>query len=270
MERQLGEVIGVSIGSAIALEGILTGTVPVNDYSKIYINLKTLHRNYFGTFKAIDMPPLKAYKSEFFKELTKIQSIITETLPGNLQPVFYLCTHKTIINQMPYAKIKTKFTDKQNNFLELEKLCLENIKLLNKLAILPQVFDTLINGYKTRSLILTHHPVDLLSAHTFRELILLESHTGTTKDKLHWFSKLSKKEDYQNIPFNPLTLQLFGDNNNLLESESHKMIKAFMAIATTNRWNRMTNIEKMKLDIRKINDKAFSQYLIAMSSINLK
>jgi len=133
------------------------------------------------------------------------------------KPVFYLPTAKSFRTVNARAKINKHDTTKQKNYETLERSTM--LKALAKLdKNLVQVFDTAIKGNNSASLIITHLPLDLLSAGSFRKLVLLESHTGALKTKSEWITKLSKNENYRNIPFNILSVQVLGDRNNQFSS----------------------------------------------------
>lgn len=268
-KREIGEIVATSIGTAIPLEKIITGDVPIKGFSQLYLNMHTLHRNFYSSFSPVDIPKFKDYVNLFLQEIVDINSVIRETISGNIQPVFYTTTAKSLSSIMPCAKIKTKFTDKQKVYNELEIATL--LKVLAKLdEINVQIFDVLIKGYKTSSLIITHRPIDLLSYYGFRQLVLLESHTGVTKVKATWTSKLTKNEQYIDLPFNILTFQLLGDHSLMLEGYGKKIIDEFILIAKEKRWTSLTTMEKMRFDIRGIKNKHLAELLLKMSMTQLK
>jgi hypothetical protein len=60
--------------------------------------------------------------------------------------------------------------------------------------------------------ITTHIAQDLLNAHTFRSLTLLESHTGALKNTSEFNTKLNiSPEQRRIVPLNKFTLRVFGD-----------------------------------------------------------
>src|SRR5690606_9561418 len=73
-------------------------------------------------------------------------------------------------------------------------------------------YDVYIEGKFQDTMLLTHIPVDLLSADRFSKLVLLESHTGAIKPHLSWYTKLTNGKELFRMPFNRFTLQVFGDN----------------------------------------------------------
>lgn len=264
--RTFGEILtNISIGTAIPFEGLINST-SIKDYNHIYINLLTLHRNFYGSFidKRIILNkfPYKFYKQEFIEEINTLTSIIDSTVNANLKIVYYITTHLNLDKSFKHNSLKVPTTKNQKEFNQLEINIVDDIiKTLNKNI---TIWDSSIKGNNTSSLIITHLPLDLLSYGSFRKLSLLESHTGKIKNKLEWITKLTKNNEAVNIPFNIISAQVFGDNNKI-HPLSRKIVKLFIELSKENNWNSTTTIPKQQFDIRKLNDKEQKNLLLDLS-----
>ena len=100
---------------------------------------------------------------------------------------------------------------------------------------------------------LTHVAYDLLSYNKFNTLHLLESHTGKCKDISLWWTKLSNSKDLMRIPFNILTLQIFGDSQIFLPFpiETRKQI---LQLAEDKKWTNVTTKERIRLSLDTLKD----------------
>ena len=248
IERELGTVLALSIATAVPLEMLLSLDRKIKA-GFIYMNLRTLYRNYHGSFKDPNSISIKDFVNEFIVELELIDSIIKETLPGTVIPINYITTGKSLVKIMPNADFKTSKTKKQ---LVYEKLELHVIDIVKKRfnSRWLKAFDVLIEGSNTKSLIITHYPLDLLSYPKFRQLDLLESHTGIVKSRSQWITKLSKNSNYQNLPFNILMIQLLGDRSTQFRSKGRKFIDPILLLADENHWNATSTIAKIKFDLK--------------------
>ena len=129
--------------------------------------------------------------------------------------------------------------------------------------------DTKIYGNHAKSLILTLYPIDLFSITTFRDLALLESHTGAIKLYPKWSGKISSKEEYVNLPFNLLTLQVIGDGK-LFYSMGRVFTKALLELADKGNWTAITTKDKVKFDISRMKDRFAAGVFLEMLTISLK
>lgn len=269
-ERILGEILSLSVATAIPLETLMS-TENAKGYSQLYINLSTLYRNFHNSFNN-NLPVLSKYVDLFVEEVLTIRSIVNDVIPGKLYPALYLTTAKSLSTTFPKAKIKIATTNLQKNFEELEKATIvKALAKINKDEDIVKVYDLAIKGHNTSALILTHQPLDLMSYSSFRKLTLLESHTGTLKNKTEWILKLSKNEAYRNLPFNILTIQILGDSNHRLAGMTPKIKDTFLDLATTCNWSAITTLAKVKFDIQHhCKDKLMASIFLEMSSATLK
>lgn len=265
-DREVGDILPISIGTALAIEVLLTGGKPPQaDF--LFMNIRTLYRNYHGSYKAPYLIAIKDFTNDFIEELKLILDTVEFTITGNVLPVLYTTTGEALKSTMPHAKLKIPSTTLQIKYskLELYVVTAAAKKLKDKLT----VFDLLLEGNNSTSLIISNYPLDLLSYHKFRKLGLLESHTGVIKLKNEWISKLTKNDDYKNLPFNIMTIQILGDGVQI-KTIGLKIVKSLIALATDNRWSAATTIAKVKFDLRKLKDPLLKNVLSDMISTKLK
>lgn len=112
---------------------------------------------------------------------------------------------------------------------------------------------------------MTHVPVDLLTGTRFSKLTLLESHTAKLKNKLDWNSKLTNGKDLPNMPFNAMTLQVFGDGGLFFSPMPMAVKKEVMSIAEKYKWTPATSLDKVKYGLQGMNDHLTRQILLTMS-----
>lgn len=283
-DRVLGDTLtNISIGSAIPLEKLIT-TELAKGFNHIYFNLNTLYRNFHGSFTTditvnLNKANLAKHIDLFVEEIIAIRTIVHSGISSKLTPVFYVTTGVSLEKTFPLARIRRPSTQKQIAYDTLEKDVI--VKTIKKIEALYkhsnadsddsyiQIFDLLIKGNNTSSLIVTHYPLDLMSHASFRKLSLIESHTGNVLGKLDWVTKLSKSDDTINIPFTLLTLQVLGDGNKQFGALDKKTVDIFINLSKKYKWNPTITIPKQQFDIRKLQDTELVNKLCAMCTVKL-
>lgn len=271
---------GVSVGTALAMETILpnwpvfdNGRTPppaVNlfDYKRVWINLSTLFRNLYNSLPRERLDGLKDLDAgeALYHELDTIARAIKDGSQGAVEAHFYYCDYKDIARLYPKALLRIGATEKQLKYkAHMEKAVAIAIKTanLNQPGLVSTFHTQLLPKAYGNTLIMTHYPVDLLSEHRFGKLSLLESHTGLVKNKTLWHTKFFNGKTLSNIPFNGLTLQVFGDDHHF-KAMDNKIRAAVMEIAEKGKWNWMTSASKMRSNIGAHNDQFFAAQLIAL------
>lgn len=262
--REKGEVLPISIGTALALEKIVGE--PLAGYNELRINLRTLFRNFHDSYK--DVPKEKQVSEEFIDELKQISEILVELRNKGYRIVLYLNTLKSIRAIFKHASIKEATTKNQLDYERLETHAINEVLKIPQIKI--EVNDILLKGKDSSAIIITNYPIDLLSAYSFRKLLLLESHTGQYKEQRAWIFKLSKNPSYENLPFNALTMQIIGDGSVCFKSMGAKFTNILLELAKTNRWHRGTALKDMRVGIQRLPDKFAVKLLISMTDITLK
>ena len=111
---------------------------------------------------------------------------------------------------------------------------------------------------------MTHHVVDLVTTSSMARLFLLESYTGVVKDFTQWYTKLTGGDKLHYIPFNALTLQVFGDNSVNFKSSSHGIKELVKKIALEAKWTSATSISRVRNTIGNIAQGADKAGLLMM------
>lgn len=243
--RELGQ-LNISIGTSLALESVfgvlenpIEGTPNIADFTHVWINLRTLFRNIHGALSGDKQNGLqgKDLAVTIFEEALVIRERIKEQTNGAVEVNFYYCMYKNLQVEFPKANLKELKTTKQQMFNELEneamKSCIEFFKAVQQPV---QEFDVRLKDLGERVLLFTHLPVDLVNVKGFSTITLLESHTGKTKTKPLWNSKLSTSMDVSRLPFDRMTLQLFGDGK-MFGPLNKQYREKIISIAEKHRWN---------------------------------
>lgn len=268
-ERAIGEVLTASVGTALAFEALMAMEKPPK-YEYIFLNIRTLWRNFYQSFEnRPDEKDFKKLQEMFLEELVYLKGLIENGLATKMRPVFYLCSNKSINVIFKHAKLKEPTTNEQKIFASLERKVIELI-MKTEFGENVKIYDCLIKGRNVTALIMTHFPMELLSYPEFRTLDLFESNTGAIKDKSQWNTKLTNPDNYRNLPFNALTIQVIGDKSHQFNSKGATYVKILMEIAEKNNWSIATGKARVKFDIEKYFDKLAVNLFIEMLNAKLK
>jgi hypothetical protein len=259
--RAVGEVLPISIATAIAIEtacGIskdnLVNRASVLDVDEVWINIRTLHRNFMGS---LDTDTLKGVPPVFIapvlvQEMDLIDQVIREYSKGGAKAVFYFSNYKDLKQKYPRATVRKDNTDKQKS---------ARATMNDTMAMLFQMVPERIKGYdlkvgdtdshKVKALMLTHIAFDLLSFRTFKDLSLIESHTGALKQRAQWYTKYANGKELAMIPFREDLIQVFGDSE-LFQPMDIKLRKELIDVATKNRWGPLTTKDKITHNLKEM------------------
>lgn len=278
--RSVG-LLPLSIGTSLAIE-VFSERVDPDTNKKIkaatppeqlWVNLRTIIRNLHGAIEdketrnrlnPIDFIEVASQECEF------IVTHLNEVSNQKTKVVFYYSDPHDIEKVFPYANIKQRTPQgavtAAAQYAGIEDIAVE---LLNKHLLTVKEFDsrkfnTLIKGELTEAFIITHCPIDLLADKDFLKLTLLESHTGKLKKKTDWNTKLGKHPDLDKIPFNEMTLQVFGDNSTFLSPMSQAFKKELIALAVKYSWTPLTTREKIRFGLSNIDDPTVKKILREM------
>jgi hypothetical protein len=267
--RELG-TMGLSIATDVAIEVLLSGKE--GHPSEIWINLRTAFRNLYGsldtsikyTVDGVDLA------DDFLDELKMIHTVIDMTAGGAVKPIFYYCDYSNVNTLFEFAKVKVPRTEKQKIAESLELQAIELALNTKDLPLDIRTFKTAVKGKDTDAWILTHVPIDLLSRRYFRNLLLLESHTGTLKGPGKWNTKLTNGKTLIRMPFNELTIQVFGDGNNIFNGQPIKIKKLLIELANEKRWGPLTTRAKIKEDLKTMSDRFTADYFTGLVNKRVK
>lgn len=265
-QRTKGQV-PVSIGTSLALEGFVgiledkgvaqQGPVPFTVNDELWINVRTLFRNLEG---AIDKGVVASilpgdFATAIIEEMTIIREWL-KTATGNKfnqsNVFFYYCTYKSLGKFYPYAIIKEPATEKQKFYVAMENASLKNVHDILSVGLAPNQqssvlkgFDVTIHGNGKTAAVLSHYPIDLLNFVDVKSLTLLESHTGACKTRPHWYTKLKNGGQLPRIPFDRMTIQLFGDSSGVFTPQAKDQRDRIMEIADTYKWTALTTKDRI-------------------------
>lgn len=255
-ERELGAYAPISIATALALESAFGVSEdhpehktkpPINNCRSVWFNLRTLLRNMLGAVPRDTRDRVK--EDDLIDAMTAEIQVITgaleSTTRGLCVPTFYLQSYKSLERTYQYCFLKAPKTELQKMMMSQEDEVMNGLLVNNLIEI--QQSDLKLKGAPHNSLIVTHMPVDLLSRYEFNGLQLLESHTGKVKPHTQWSSKLTGGAglDLTRMPFNHVTLQLFGDGVHF-QTFPIKEKRQFVDMANKYLWNPTTTLGRMK------------------------
>lgn len=263
-----GRVLGtfpISIATSLAIEGGL-GVHPENGDTKNYfkeinslwINLRTLFRNFYNAIDKDAAPRInpRDIADGLLEEMEMIKTIVGEKTNNQVKVIFYYSNYQDLASHFKLAVLRTDNTPKQLDFAHTQEVV---IKYIFEMESRNPTHD--IRGFKLhlkndrpdKSLIITHYPIDLLSSGEFIKLSLLESHTGKVRQKNEWWKKFCNGKDLIRIPFTPITLQIFGDNE-LFKPLEPGIRKTILEMAEKYSWSQLTTYDKIKYGIESMKD----------------
>lgn len=268
VDREVGQ-LEIAIGTSLAIEGALgiypdapVTPAPIKKYTELWLNVSTMIRNIHGSVST-DMQNLILTEDLLdclVTEMNMLQGAMVDKMGDNFKVVYYYNDLVSIRAKHPNATFKYPTTDRQKIYAGLEE---------HVIQVLPEYLDGIdyrvFNGKiygAGDTLIITHRVYDLLSLFQFSKLSLLESHTGRIKERHEWGSKLGPKDD--SIPFNIFTLQVFGDRNVDFTPISIKYRRVLVELAKTKRWTSLTGIEKIKMDIRSLDNPEAKEIFLSL------
>ncbi len=268
LDRVLG-FFPISIATSLAIEGLLVvgehATDKPNDYTvksdELWVNVRTIARNCLGAFDQKSLASLNdpILRDAVEQDIDQIKKSISDHCKLNV--VFYFASHKTISKQLPEMRFKysdfTKMTEKQQITERLENKLIQFA--LTHLSDQVKLFDTKLSA-PTKVILLTHHPIDLLSFYAFQDLVLLESHTGRIKKRMDWDSKLKTPPGTQCIPFTLSMLTVFGDGT-LVAPQDQKVKKVLIKLGEKYNWHSMTTDARILTDAKMAYEPFLVEYL---------
>jgi len=260
--RELATQVPVSIATGLAVEAALgihpeikVDKAPILEAKLLLINVRTLIRNLMGALTT-DGKRLVSDKNlipALVEEMAIIEAAISKGTNGKVAVCFYICSYRNLKQQFPNALLKMPVTEIQKFAHAVETGLLRNLDELQPPHDIRH-FDVELTGKFPDTFIITHSPVDLLSADNFNKLSLVESHTGNIKRHLLWNTKLTNGRELSNIPFTKFTLQVFGDNGGHFSPMSPKVKQAVKDVADKYNWTSITTREKVSYGISSITD----------------
>lgn len=246
--REFGAEEPLSIATSIAVDSFMGRIVeakdeyaPILDHDLLYVHVRTIYRNILGSIRTADRAALTPYAlaEAMATEMRVIETVAIEGSEGKCNTEFYHCSYASIMRDFPKSLPRTANTPGQKNALALE---FSTYKALKKDIMLKPPIEYLNRKFSDKGgncLLFSHYPVDLLNRYRFKSLKLLESHTGAIKPASMWNTKLKGGWDMEQIPFDRMHLQIFGDNIHFSPMDKKIRMRLFN-IAVKNKWNHAT------------------------------
>lgn len=258
MDRKMG-FYPISIPTSMALESLTNtgdfqkdGKPAITTAECLMVNLRTLVRNAVRAFgKDYPKASIEVLVDAVQEDVAGIQQVI-EYADLKTELKLYYCDYDDLSKRFPNAKLVSATTDLQVMYAETTKKVLDALKGTLVSGLTVEITDWKLKGLKD-TFLLTHLPIDLLSAKEFPRIRLIESHTGRIKTQAEFQSKLKLPKDVSYIPFNGLTLQIFGDGATFKEYDK-TVKKKVLEAALKSRWHNLTTETRMK-DSLKLGDK---------------
>lgn len=262
MSRNLG-TIPISVGTALALE-VLPGN-PMHKYHALMFNLRTVIRNARQAYD--DVVPSSAELFEAVKEdiIGIAEFIVSMKLRTTLDLKFYYPSYKSLPKIFPLAKlkdVKVKGTELQKEILKLDEDVAD--KIVKHFGERISKVDSIIPRFPGDALIMTHHPVDLVTSESYTRLHLLESHTGNIKGYSLFYTKLTGSDKLLNIPMNKITIQIFGDNSTNFYSFNQGVKNEIKQLADVARWSTASTPSFVARSIRSLKPSPEKEILLKM------
>ena len=250
--RAIG-ALGMSVGTSLAFEA--SGGDFVRTADTIMFNLRTLVRNAQQAYEKDDSQ--QSDTSQLVKDVESDLLLIGKWLEQNrkgrpINMVVYYPSYRGIGSKFKHAILWKPTTEKQKAYAKLIEDVCDDIALKHKAVI--QKTDINLPEFKGRGVIMTHHVVDLTTTNSIGRLFLLESHTGAVKPYTQWYTKLTNGTELYYIPFNHLTIQIFGDKSTNFKSSSHGIKELVKRIAKENKWTSATSMARVRGTINNISN----------------
>lgn len=261
----------VSIGTSLALEGAAgvledkeVSPAPLLRAQELWVNMRTLFRNLYGALDSelrLTVGPQHLVPA-MLEELDHIREAVNTITGHRCKTTYYACSYASLPRKFPKALLRVPRTALQKTYHAIES---ETITQAIRLADEDiRQYDVDIGGSNARVFMLTHCPVDLLSARSFNELFLLESHTGAIKDRRQWHTKLTGGKDLVRIPFDRMTLQMFGDGGQHFMAMPIKIRKVILELAERYKWTQVTTKSKIIYSVRQCRDPALEALVLGL------
>lgn len=260
----------VSIATSLAFEGLFgiyperEGPSRIKEIDAVYINLQTLFRNLIGSLEkeVRGIPHPVDFATVMHNELTTLDEVIRQGSGDMVEVVPYLFSYKSINRKFPYALHWNPSTQNQMDLNQLERNVFREFDDIGSI-IAPIKADLDFDDDNRNVALLTHHPVNLLNRYRFRNLLLLESHTGYLKPSTQWASKLTGLKDIVTVPFDRMTLQVFGDGV-MFKSMPVKLKRHLVDISNKNGWGPTTTRDKIIHDVKKERDPTLEAFVMKL------
>lgn len=258
-DRTMGEY-PLSIATSLAIEGAMgnhpdhpTNHNALSEYDELWVNLKTIFRNLYNAIPREDV--LTVRPSDFYDalvvEVDQLVRVIESETNARMKVVFYVSDYAGMEIKYPHAHLRGDTTPLQKAYTAAMIATLGPYIQNHRDQI--KMYKLLIKDIsENKVLLLTHFPIDLTTK-SIRRLALLESHTGTVKQRHQWYTKFHNGRDLPMIPFNIAFLQVFGDEQHF-RPMSISVRKTIIELAQKYNWSQATTYDKIKYGLDQLKD----------------
>jgi hypothetical protein len=257
-QRTIGQY-PLSIATSLALEGLAgihedhpESPAPILKYEQLWVNMRTLFRNFMGSLEKSLAEMMDAGEAAITisEEMKYVEDIVRELNP-NCKVMFYMSNYSGMESKYPKAVIRMDTTSRQKVFRSVANACLKELidkhKGEENFFVYQRKLEKADEGMH-RAAILTHYAYDLLSAHLFKRLDLIESHTGIVKGKALWYTKYYQGKDLVMIPFREDMMQIFGDNETFHPMDI-RLRRGIIETANKYNWTQLTTTDRIRLTL---------------------
>lgn len=263
-KRLLGGRYLISMGTAMLFEA--DSFDPRKWPNLMYLNLRTLYRNYVASIPTEYQRHVKVKEmlGDFFKEVSEVERIIKEVTQNRVKLFFYYPRYEHLDKVLPEVTVL------EYNPGIFDQLELDMWAFAKRNELLVPFFYTEVKGELPKAnepvLLLSSFVTDLLSAHNFPALYLIESFTGKIKKRQEWHTKINignvKNKDQIGMPFNKFTIQVFGDKSGAYKGQDRQIRKIVRDMAVNDHWSAITTRDKIRSSINKIKDYDIKKLLL--------
>lgn len=277
--RDVGS-FNLSIATALAFDSLLglnlptpsEDNIPIKSADSLWVNIRTLFRNFIGALGdlAKDFVTEEQAANALYVEMKTIVAAVEDATASSVNVVFYCCSYKSLSRLFPHALHRELNTNNQKWSYQLEEHTVIEFKKLLDGDLDFREYDVDINAIVGVDIdvsvsfehiyLLSHAPVDLLSRYNFNSIRLIESHTGAIKPHYMWHTKLIGLNSVETIPFNRMTLQIFGDNA-YFRPMPVKLRRFLLAASEKNKWTPTTTKDKIIADIEDEHDPVLESFI---------
>lgn len=262
VENRVKGAIPISIATSLAIESLCGfGEYPndkphVEKINELWINLRTLHRNFYNAIDTYvrETAVIDSFYDYFTEEIRIIVATMLSKAPEGVLVRFYYCNYKSIAKEFPKANLKYPSTDKQKIVQANEDALISNVlkdKYFCKEFNIVE-YDVKFKHSAKLTCVLTHTPLDLLNYKKFIKLWLLESHSGGIKGREEWYTKLTNGRKLTRIPFNRMTLQVFGDNGTDFRFLNKNFKDLLLELSEKDKWTPITSEERIRFSLNRL------------------
>lgn len=268
----------LSVGTSLAFEScfdpvqppidpnrVIPQEININDYTQLWVNVGTLFRNLYNSINKDGVRYLTFYDcaDALASEMEIINDLVISHSTKPIETVFYICDYSDLSERFKFGNPRTPRTPLQTAYANLYLKTLELIKRRSRTSKIREVreYKSKFSGGNAKALILTHFPIDLLNYGKFKELDLLESHTGILKKRPDWYTKYYDGRDLNMLPLNGILLTVFGDDHHY-RPQPKAMKESLLTLAKERKWNCLTTPREVVNGIKTMKDHALREALL--------